>query len=448
MKFIKAEIFDQAVEHQYEPTEKGGGLMGTPSDNEDNDDEHRPGGPEDLAETSVNHDFSLTQRSGSAGHGSDYSKVDLYEWAQKHEADPKIPLNIMPVPSDDQLVEIADHLKMQMAVTKYALGTISDSSSRSQTRPTPMRPDEQQFYDAPPRGMSDDQSSYQSEDSMGDGDIDSMTNASEPTEDTPGSSRRYTLPNRQYVPSPRQHTTPSEPSQHERPPVTAKYGHERFPHNDPQAYPYPQGFLRNHPQQNASFPEFRNQNEPAPLNSMRPPLQTPRYEDPEKLELKRQLDMIRAAEARREVEAKQKEFEMRIREETERAFKLKMEERDRQDQLLAQERGEAMERTKKEIEEVRKTAEKATRELVEKEKIAAEDRKMEEEATIRRAQLAAREQMEAERQRAEQLRRMEAEAVARAEQAVQLKIHQAEMEAKAKKATKGTFSSFWKRSDR
>lgn len=148
----------------------------------------------------------------------------------------------------------------------------------------------------------------------------------------------------------------------------------------------------------------------------------PPADDPEKIALQKQLAEIKAAEDKREAEAKQREFETRIREETERAFKQKMEERDRQEALLAKERAEAAEKAKKEIEEARQAAEKATRDLMEKERQAAEERKKEEAAAIARAQQAARDQIEAERRAEEKQKKLEAEAVARAQQAARDQI--------------------------
>lgn len=440
MNFIKAEIFDQAVEHQYEPDEKAMELIGTPND-DDSDNEHALSEPEASGpglETGDSYEIILTQRPATEGNSSDYTKVVLYEWALKHQADTKGPLGVMPVPSDDQFMEIADHLKLQMAVTKYARVTLSDSSPRSHTRPVPTWSHNKERDEASLKGMPNNQWSYQSDDSTSRSGMESMADASEPMEDRPGSDWRYTLPNRQYVSSPRQRANPSEASHRELPPSTAQYGHEQYPYNNLQADPDLQDYLRNYPQQNRPFPYYDknwNQNDLAASMPTRQRFQKPRYEDPEKEDMKKQLELIKAAEAARADEEKQREFEARIKEEAEREFKLKMEERDRHDQLMAKERAEAMKRAKKEIDEAKQEAERTTRELMEKERIAAEERKVETEATIRRAQLAARDQLEAERQRAETLKRLDAEAVARVEQA-------------AKRDTKGGLLSFWKRLDR
>ncbi|ETS80368.1 hypothetical protein PFICI_07897 [Pestalotiopsis fici W106-1] len=152
------------------------------------------------------------------------------------------------------------------------------------------------------------------------------------------------------------------------------------------------------------------------------PSPAPAKDDPEKLEMMKQLEAIKAEKAKREAEEQKKEFEARIREETERAFKQKMEERDKQEELLNKERAAAAEKAKKEIEEARQAAEKATRDLMEKERQAAEERKKEEAAAIARAQQAARDQIEAERRAEEKQKKMEAEAVARAQQAARDQI--------------------------
>ncbi|KAK6206544.1 hypothetical protein LQW54_007614 [Pestalotiopsis sp. IQ-011] len=191
MNFIKAEIFDQAVEHQYEPDEKTMDLLGTSKDDDDN--EHRLNEPETSGpglETGDSYEMILTQRPVTEGNSSDYSKVVLYEWALKHQADTKGPSGIMPIPSDDQFVNIADHLKLQMAVTKCARLTLSDPSLRSQTRPVPTWSDDKERDEYSLERRPDNQWSYHSDDSMSHSGVESMADAPEPMEGKPESDWR------------------------------------------------------------------------------------------------------------------------------------------------------------------------------------------------------------------------------------------------------------------
>ncbi|ETS77047.1 hypothetical protein PFICI_10921 [Pestalotiopsis fici W106-1] len=405
MNFIKAEIFDQAVEHHYEPSDKDNDFIATPidDDNNNNNNEKRPNSPESSDSEngdSESYEISLIQN------GYDYSKVDLSQWVQKHKSNTRIPLQIMLVLSDDQFVEIADHLKVQMAVTSYALVIISGPSSHPQARSTLRRSIDERFSKASSKGIPETQSIAQSEDSLSDGGMESMTNTSETMEDRLGSSWKYTLPNRQEMPR-------SQPSPR---------GNENNP-ADP----------------------FLYKNKPSPPNPVRQPSREPPREDPEKLEMKKQLDVNKAEYVKSEAKEQKREFEARIREETEREFRYKLEERDRQEELLNKERAAAAERAKIEIEEARYMAEQVTRDLMEKERQAAEERRKEEAAYIARAQQAARDQIEAERRADESRKKLEAETLARAEQAAQFKLR-AEMEAEAaKKNTKGGSLSFFKR---
>ncbi|KAF7536631.1 hypothetical protein G7054_g4358 [Neopestalotiopsis clavispora] len=473
MNFIKAEIFDQAVEHQYEPNDEDKDLLATPTDDGKSEGKRleRPDSSDSEIRDSESCEISPTQRSMTSGNGLNYSNVDLSQWAQKHGPKTRRPLEIMPMPSDDQFIEIADHLKVQMAVARYAQVIISDLIPGEK----PTSSIDNGFYEASSKWSAEDQSIVQSEGSVSDGEMESITDASETMGDRPGSSWKFTLPNREHVPrsqpNPRGYENkPANPfvpdarqsekfpgtfpggAYYERPPMTPQYGYEQYPHINAQTYPQSSRFPGDYLQQTASFPYYYdthwNRNVPSPPNSTRQPARAPPRDDPEKIAMQKQLAEIKAAEEKREAEIRQRELETRIREETERAFKQKMMERDRQDALLAKERADATEKAKMEIEEARLAAEKATRNLMEKEREAAEERKKEEAAAIARAQQAARDQMEAERRAEEKQKKLEADAVASAQQAAQLQL-KAEMAAQAaRKDTKGSLLSFWKRSDR
>lgn len=123
----------------------------------------------------------------------------------------------------------------------------------------------------------------------------------------------------------------------------------------------------------------------------------------------------------RSVEAKQIEIEARIREETERAFKAKMEERDKQEQLLEKEKEEAIARYK-ELEEASQAAEKAGKDLLGEGSIATEEHVEEEAAGTEMHSQESRNQIEAELKADEEYRKKETEMAAAAEAVAKAKL--------------------------
>lgn len=156
---------------------------------------------------------------------------------------------------------------------------------------------------------------------------------------------------------------------------------------NPYNYPIGQSFNSFEPR-TSTWPYFQDGLPPASLSPL--PM------DPEKEAMKRQLAEIKSAQDAQEAEMKRRQLEKRIKEEAEAEFHQKMEQMQREDELLAEERARSLEQAKKEIEEAKRETARVTREAIETERRAAAERKKADQDAIARVEESARLKLEAE----------------------------------------------------
>lgn len=146
-------------------------------------------------------------------------------------------------------------------------------------------------------------------------------------------------------------------------------------------------------------------------------------QDPEKLKLEAEIRAFKAMQEKEKAAEKQRQIEMQIRKDAEEKFHHRM-----QEMRLAQDEA------KREIERAKREAERAARERLETEKKAEEERQRNYAEAMHRAEQNARIKFEAEMKAAEERRKQEEEARRRAEEAARIRLEaaiKAEAEAKA-----------------
>ncbi|KAG6356074.1 hypothetical protein INS49_015459 [Diaporthe citri] len=159
---------------------------------------------------------------------------------------------------------------------------------------------------------------------------------------------------------------------------------------------------------------------PPPTEAPGPPkTPAPREENPQMVQMKKQLELLQAERKQQEESKKQADMEKRIREDAERAFKIRMEEMQR-----------AQEEAKKEIERAKIAAERAARERIEEERKAEAERQRQHAETMAKAERDAKEKYEAALKAKEDRGREHAEIMAQAERQTRERIKE-EMKAEA-----------------